>query len=234
MGSELDLFSGATNWKNYWFLIIKPLLGQSVLEVGAGIGANSKLFAACKVEKWVAIEPDISLVNQIKNDWQITKYPVNFEIHAIASSGLASDCKFDTILYIDVLEHIKNDRDELDLAAKLLKPGGRIIILSPAHNYLYSPFDHSIGHFRRYNKRTLSSVKPEGLRVESMHYLDSVGMLASLANRFVLKSATPTASQIQFWDKCIVPLSRILDRLVMKIIGKSIIGVFRLDNKRPP
>lgn len=230
-GCELDLFSGATNWKNYWFSIVKPLLGQSVLEVGAGIGATAKLFASCKVERWMAIEPDISLVNRIKLDSKYSKYPDNFEVQAIKSSSLTGGYKFDTILYIDVLEHIQDDKGELDQVAKLLKPGGRIIILSPAHNYLYTPFDRAIGHYRRYNKKALLSVKPEGTKVETIFYLDSLGMFASLGNKLLLKSEKPTETQIQFWDKRLVPMSRIVDRLVMNRIGKSIIGVFQLDSK---
>lgn len=231
-GSELDLFSGASNWKNYWSSIIKPLLGPSVLEIGAGIGATAKLFANCKVEKWMAIEPDISLVNRIKQDCKQSKYPDNFEVHAATSGTLSGDYKFDTILYIDVLEHIQDDKSELNHIARLLKSGGRIIILSPAHEYLYTPFDRAIGHFRRYNRKTILAVKPEGLRVESVFYLDSLGMLASLGNRLLLKSEKPTEGQIQFWDKRLVPVSRIMDKLVLNSIGKSIIGVFQLDCKK--
>ena len=230
-GSELDLFLLATNWKNYWFSIISPLIGQSVLEVGAGIGTTAKLFSDAKVKKWIAIEPDLSLVNRIKKDFEYTKYPNNFEIHAKTSKSFSSKYKFDTILYIDVLEHIKDDKDELDIISKLLIPGGRIIILSPAHNFLYSPFDLSIGHFRRYNRKSLLAVKPKGFKVEKIYYLDSVGMLASLGNKLFLKSKLPSTRQIQFWDKGLIPISCILDRLVLHMIGKTIIGVFQVDQK---
>jgi hypothetical protein len=60
--------------------------------------------------------------------------------------------------------------------------------------------------------------------------LDGVGLLASLANRIVLKSGAPTKSQIRFWDTCMVPLSRVVDPLLGYRVGKSIIGVWRLSN----
>ena len=230
-GAELDLFSGATNWKQYWSSIIKPFIGDSVLEVGAGIGANTKLFAACKFEKWIAIEPDCTLVNRVNKDCQHSKYPANFEIYAIKIEDVPSDCKFDTILYVDVLEHIQDDKKELEYAAKRLKSGGKIIILSPANDYLYTSFDRAIGHYRRYNKRTLLSIKPEGMKVDSIFYIDSIGMLASLGNKLLLKSERPTTSQIQFWDKCLVPMSRRIDKLILNRIGKSIIGIFQIDHK---
>ena len=59
---------------------------------------------------------------------------------------------FDCILYIDVLEHIEDDRAQIDAAARLVRGGGHVVILSPAHHWLFSEFDKSIGHFRRYNK----------------------------------------------------------------------------------
>ena len=59
--------------------------------------------------------------------------------------------KFETILYISVLEHIKDDKDEIDTALSKLKKGGYLIICVPAHNYMYSKFDKEIGHYRRYS-----------------------------------------------------------------------------------
>ncbi len=228
-GKELDLFSRATNWKKYWSSAIHPFLGQSILEVGAGIGATAKLFASCKVKRWVAIEPDSSLVERVKMDLPHSQYPNNYEIQAQKIHDLSSEYKFDTILYIDVLEHIKDDKTELDLVAKLLEPGGRIVILSPAHQYLFTAFDRALGHYRRHNTTTLLSVKPEGMRVESIFYIDSIGMLASLGNKLFLKSEIPTKNQIKIWDKCLVPVSRIVDRLTMNKIGKSIVAVFQLE-----
>ena len=228
-GSELDVFSGATNWKYYWSSAIKPFLGQTVLEVGAGIGGTAKLFANCKVKRWMALEPDASLTNRVKKDGDHSNYPDNFEIHAIRSNDLPRGCKYDTVLYIDVLEHIQDDKGELDFIARLLEPGGRIIILSPAYNYLYTPFDRAIGHYRRYNRTTLISIMPERMRVVRVFYLDSVGMLASLGNKLFLKSVMPTERQIQFWDKSLIPWSRIIDKLVMNRIGKSVVAVFQLD-----
>src|SRR6185503_3856669 len=118
---------------------------------------------------------------------------------------------FDTILYIDVLEHIEDDRRELERAACRLKPGGRIIVLSPAHGWLYSPFDKAIGHCRRYTTTMLRELTPPALRIEKAFYLDSVGLLASSANRLLLKQSMPRPKQLKVWDKLMVPCSRLLD-----------------------
>lgn len=230
-GAELELFSFAKNWKSYWFKEIKPLVGKSVLEVGAGIGETAKLFANQKIDRWIAIEPDIRLVKIIKENINISKYPTNYEIRPIKADQLFYYEKFDTILYIDVLEHIEDDRTELNNLLKHLNPDGRIIVLSPAYNFLYTNFDRSIGHYRRYNKKMLISIKPAKLQLEKLYYLDSVGMFASLGNKLFLKSAYPTIKQIQFWDKFLVQLSKLIDKIIFNKFGKSIIGVYKFEDR---
>ena len=116
---------------------------------------------------------------------------------------------------------------ELQRAAGLLNDQGRVIVLAPAHSFLFSPFDHQIGHYRRYDRRGLRAACPAELTIERMAYLDSVGMLASLANRLLLSQATPTLGQIQFWDSVLVRMSRFVDPFVFHRIGKSILAVMR-------
>jgi hypothetical protein len=146
------------------------------------------------------------------------------------SEVYASGQRFDTILYIDVLEHIHDDRAELRLAASCLRAGGGIVVLSPAHQWLFNAFDSSIGHFRRYNRRMLRNISPVGLYMEKVIYLDSVGMLASAANSIFLRQQMPTQGQLRFWDRYLVPASRVLDRLLLNSVGKSILAVWRLPD----
>ena len=229
VGKELDLFAEATNWKRYWGSHVSSLLGQRVLDVGAGIGATAKLLCSARQTSWVALEPDEELARRMREAQQIGELPRQCEIRRGLLADLPGDAKFDSILYIDVLEHIENDRDELVEAAKHLDVNGRVIALSPAHNRLFTPFDTAIGHFRRYDRALVDAVTPPGMVLERAFYLDSVGMLASLGNRLLLKASSPTAGQIQLWDKWMVPLSRVLDPLLAKRLGKSIIAVWRLN-----
>jgi SAM-dependent methyltransferase len=142
-------------------------------------------------------------------------------------ADLPAEPAFDAILYVDVLEHIEDDAAELERAAGRLKSGGRILVMSPAHPWLYSPFDAAIGHFRRYRRSDGRRLTPAGLRLDSAAYLDSVGLLASAANRLVLRSATPSLAQILLWDRWMVPISRLIDPLLGFNLGKSILFVWR-------
>jgi hypothetical protein len=134
--------------------------------------------------------------------------------------------RFDAILYIDVLEHIEDDRREAERAAALLSQGGSLIVLSPAFPLLYSEFDRALGHFRRYTRRSLAAVMPPTLTRRRLEYLDSVGFLASLGNRLLLKQELPTARQIALWDRVMVPASRVVDPVLARGFGRSVLAVY--------
>ena len=226
-GSELELFEKAENWKAYYRNLIKDYLGQEVLEVGAGIGATTRMLCSRKQTRWLCLEPDPAMADRLKSLIDTHELPSNSQVKIGVVADLQPQEMFDTIIYIDVLEHIDNDREELETSCTHLKPGGFLVVLSPAHQSLYTPFDEAIGHHRRYNKQSLSAVIPASLERIELKYLDSVGAIASLGNRFVLKSNLPSARQLAVWDKLMIPLSRVVDPLLGYRAGKSIIGVWR-------
>jgi SAM-dependent methyltransferase len=228
-GTELDLFLAARNWKAYWSRRLRPHLGETVLEVGAGFGSNTPLLFGPAQKRWVCLEPDASLAARIPG--HLKKYPWAGQIETRV--GTLNDVPpvetFDTLLYIDVLEHIEDDRAEMRAALQRLKPGGRIIVLSPAHPWLFTPFDQAIGHYRRYTKSSLRDCTPPGARLVELDYLDSMGLLASGANRLLLQQSMPTARQIQFWDRWLVTTSRVLDPLLGFCVGKTVTGIWAKD-----
>jgi SAM-dependent methyltransferase len=226
-GSELELFSRALNWKSYWGSLVRPYVGSTVLDVGAGIGATAQLLCGSSQLKWIALEPDPKLAEEIARRQRAGTVPATCAIKVGTVSDLSNEEKFDSILYIDVLEHIEDDHGEFCRSAEHLRPGGHLIVLAPAHQFLFSPFDKSVGHCRRYDKRSMGALEGSDLDRVRIDYLDSVGMLASLANRLLLKSGMPTNSQIALWDKMMVRPSRFLDGFFGHVLGKSILGVWR-------
>jgi SAM-dependent methyltransferase len=227
VGSELDLFAAALRWKAYWSRRIGPYLRGDTLEAGAGIGSNTRFLSAGASGRWVCLEPDAKLLARLDQNLKAMGGDRNYESFCGALKDMREDETFDTILYIDVLEHIEDDASELALAAGRLRPGGRVIVLSPAHQFLYTPFDAAIGHFRRYNRSSLRKISPPALKLEAMFYLDSCGVAASAANRLLLRQSMPTQEQIGVWDKWIIPVSRMIDPVLRYSIGKSIVGVWR-------
>jgi SAM-dependent methyltransferase len=217
------------NWKQYWYNSVQQFVKGDLLEVGAGIGINTNLILQnCKtITSLIAIEPDALLSCQIKGNINANKSNADVKIHTGYLSDLDVSQKFDTIIYIDVIEHIENDKEEMLKAKDHLKDGGHLIILVPAYNFLFSPFDKAIGHFRRYNKRMLLHSVPNDLKNLELFYLDSLGACASLVNKLFLKQSYPTKVQIQKWDNLIVPSSKVVDKILFNSIGKSLIGVWR-------
>lgn len=221
VGGELELFRNATNWKAYWHSQLRPYISGDVLEVGAGIGSNVLLIRET-AQTYTGVEPDPELCKQLD---LASEFDNNCTAHAGTIDSLDSKARYDTILYIDVLEHIEEDAQELQKARDKLKPNGRILVLCPAYQFLYSPFDQSVGHFRRYNQRSLSNITPDGVAIERTLYLDAAGCLASMANKYILRSDLPSRKQVLFWDRVIVPVSKIIDPLIGYRFGKTVIQV---------
>ncbi len=226
-GRELELFALARNWKRYFRRCLARWIRGDVLEVGCGIGATTRVLCAAGLRSWVCLEPDGRLLEEFRRTLGVEPLPLDPQLVEGTVEQLALKESFDTILYIDVLEHIADDHAELAQAAARLRAGGRLVVLSPAHQSLFTPFDRAVGHFRRYNRASLRKLTPAQTTVECMFYLDSAGMLASLANRWLLRAAEPSQGQILFWDRCLVPLSRWLDPFCAYRLGKSVVGVWR-------
>ena len=226
IGQELDLFSNARNWKRYFAGQLRPYIRGRVLEAGAGMGVNAPYLWNEQVTAWTFLEPDARLLDQVDKNAALPGLRNARRINGTTSSFDAHE-RFDTILYLDVIEHIEDAKSELRRAYELLAPGGHLVILVPAFNYLYSPFDKAIGHFRRYDKSILGEeLPPELVRVRT-RYLDSLAFFMSLANKWFLTQSSPTLKQVLFWDRVIVPLSHISDPLMLWSFGKSLISVSR-------
>jgi len=135
--------------------------------------------------------------------------------------------KFDTVVYINVLEHIENDGAELATAYAAMKPGGHLILFVPALDWLYSDHDREIGHFRRYTKRGLASLVEEaGFTVVTAKYFDVAGIIPWYLN-FVLLRNSIGAKSVAIYDNVVVPLMRRVESAIPPPIGKNVLLIGR-------
>ena len=229
VGIELDLFAQVTNWNAYIEREIGSYIKGHVLEVGAGIGGITRNFFTGREISWTCLEPNKDLFQRLTKSMEQLFFNKNKFPKAIRGNidNPALKRKYDTILYIDVLEHIENDEFEMIKAARKLKKNGCLVVLAPAYQFLYSPFDVKIGHFRRYHRKRLTAIRPADTKLLRVRYLDSVGCLASLGNKIILRAGMPTKNQINLWDRWMIPLSRIFDSAFGYKIGKSIYIVWQ-------
>ena len=224
-GEELEYFKYAKNWKKYWSVHLRKEINGVGAEIGSGLSTNLEYIFSDKFKKFYCIEPDKknhSLakkrdISEFKNKIEF----INSDIEWITTNSM------DIIFYIDVLEHIENDRLEVELINSKLKVGGYLCILVPAHQFLYSNFDKAIGHYRRYNKRTLATLRPHNFIEERMYYLDSIGLFAAILNKYFFKQDLPSQRTILLWDNYFIPISKFLDKLLNYSLGKSLICIWK-------
>jgi len=220
-GTELDNFDKATFWRKYIYSKIKKFIKGDVLEVGAGIGSFTNNYKHI-ANKLTLSEVDPHNLEVIKKKFSETKF------HFTSKFTKDLNEKFDTIMYLNVLEHIKNDKNEISHAFKKLNKDGFLIILVPAHNELYSKFDEAVGHFKRYEMNFFKKIEIENSITHKLIYLDAMGYFLYYLNKFFFKEEVyPSKLKILIWDKFFTPITFILDKVLMHTFGKNILYIIQ-------
>ena len=225
-GYELDYFDSAYNFRNYQLKLIKKFLIGNLAEVGPGKGEFLNYY-----KKYLSsirlIEPDKKLFAYLKKKHKNKDKKIKFENKTINN---IKD-KFQTIIYFDVLEHIKNDLKEVQNAKKRLKKNGYLIFSVPAYQIFYNEFDKSVGHFKRYNKKDFKIISLKtNLKIKKLFYYDSFGLLLLILNKFFNFSNKNLKNKIRIWN-FFIPLSRFIDLVTFNKFGKSLICIFKNDKK---
>lgn len=219
-GKELENFDLANVWRKYVYLQIKSFLKNNILEVGAGIGSFTKNYKD-NFKNILLIEPD-------KNNFLYLKKNIkNKNIKVLNVSIKRIKKKFNAILYMNVIEHIKDDKKEINIAINKLHKNGFLIILVPAHQKLYTSFDKAVGHHRRYSKKFFKK-KFKNSKLEKLVFLDFFGFFLYFFNNFFFKKEIyPSKIKIIIWDKIFTPITIIIDFLIGYKIGKNILCIYK-------
>lgn len=219
-GKDLEAMGFARNYHRWIRDVLRPHLGRGIGEVGAGAGDFTALLLDTNPERVVAWEPSANLhpdlFSRFRNDPRVTVLPERFSPPAE---------KLDTMCYINVLEHIEDDRGELELAREGLRPGGRLCLFVPALGWLYGEQDRRVGHFRRYGRRALRGLLADaGFRLIEDRWFDIAGILPWwVAFRLLRRSVTPGA--VGSYDRLVVPVMRRVESLVHPPVGKNLLAV---------
>lgn len=219
-GQELETFDKAKIFQKYIFLKIKKYFKNNIFEVGAGLGSFSK--------EYLNNFKDVHLSDLDKYNYEKLKKKFSDQGIKISQEKIQdTDLSYNTIVYLNVLEHIKKDIDEINIASTKLNPGGKLIILVPAHQNLYSKFDEAVGHCKRYDIDFFKKINNPNLKLKKLIYLDMLGYLLYFLNRlFFREEVYPSQNKILIWDKIFIPLTIILDFLFFYKFGKNILCVY--------
>jgi SAM-dependent methyltransferase len=228
-GAEtLEIMAAAPRFNAWQHDVIAPFVGRRVLEVGSGIGNLSAHLLAREPEHLVLTDLDPWYREQLRR--RFASRP-NVRVDALRLPDPAARERFggdrlDTVIALNVVEHIEQDVGALQSMAEMLEPGrpGRVVILVPAMEGLYGELDRELGHFRRYTRRSLTrALELAGLRAERMLWFNRAGVPGWWFNGRVRRAKRIPLDQLKAFDS-LVPLLR-LERFVPLPFGQSLIAV---------
>jgi len=230
VGKDLEAMDFAVNYHRWIFALMKPFLGKHLVEVGAGTGAFSELLLEIVPETLSLIEPsamfeslEANLAKRNSAGTEIRAFP---NIFAEVAAEIQTEQSPDSIIYINVLEHIEDDRLELEIVHRTLRQSGRVFVFVPALPMLFSEFDKQIGHFRRYRKAELAQkIRAAGFRILLSRYFDAAGILPWLVKYRLLKSLTVEIGAVHLYDKLVVPVAKPIESFLPMPLGKNLLFV---------
>jgi 2-polyprenyl-3-methyl-5-hydroxy-6-metoxy-1,4-benzoquinol methylase len=223
---DLETMQEARRYADHVFRLVRPFIGARVLEVGSGIGTMTTRLVDT-ADFVLGIEPNPNCVSRIheamRNHPRFTLRTNHFEECDLAElAGL----RFDSILCVNVLEHIEDDVSALKAFKQILVPEGRVLIFVPAVQAAYGPLDAELGHHRRYSKRTLRAVfDAAGLDLVRLRYTNPIGLAGWMYNAHVSKSRAHSLAQVKLFETLVAPWALPLERVLPPPVGLSLIAV---------
>lgn len=211
----LHVLDEATNYNALLLdLILRSADGRRrMLDFGAGIGTFSKLLRNRGIDV-TCVEPDAHLADALSRE----RFTVFRDLDQLP------DGSFEFIFTLNVLEHIENDQTTVCHLADKLTSGGRLLVYVPAFELLWTSLDDKVKHYRRYRRTELEQLtRATTLSVLETRYADSLGFFATLGFKlFGNKSGDLTSRAVRLYDCYLVPASRVLDRLLGRVLGKNV------------
>jgi SAM-dependent methyltransferase len=219
LAEALDNLDGADNYAAWICDMAEPFLGPTVLEIGAGHGTMTQLLIR-KQHAVVASELSERCIGVLQD--RFAGEPSVSVLHGDIGAAEAG-APYDSVLMINVLEHIEDSGGALRQIAGLLKPGGSLVVWVPAFDLLYSEFDRKIGHHRRYRRRQLQAeLDGAGLETRDIRYANMAGAFGWLLVARILKR-TPTGGRpVEIHDRWILPVTRRVESTVRAPFGQSL------------
>jgi SAM-dependent methyltransferase len=216
----------ARNYRRYERDVIAPFVGSSMLEIGSGLGDFSAQFLP-RLARLVVSDSDPYCVGQLTKRYVDDRSVQVLELVLPADIPLSEPV--DTVVAMNVLEHIVDDVAALRCLARVTRPGGRIVLWVPGYPQLYGDFDRKVGHVRRYTPKTMqAAVTAAGLSIDTLR---PINMLGGIAWWFAVRRAGvgyPNPRVVRVYDRLVVPATRFIERFVRPPFGQTVFCVARV------
>lgn len=218
--TTLQITSKANHYNQWLYSIMLPYLGKNILEIGCGIGTFTKTLlkngfvtALDRNKRYLAIVRRTIRSDKLKitlGNIEKVKFP---------------SMKYDSIVCLNVLEHLKNDKKAFSNIFYSLKDGGIFIVLVPAQKSLFGKLDENLGHYRRYDKHTLSRLLTDaGFEIKKIRYVNLLGAIGWFINSRLLRKKSLSSNQIGIFEIISVPFL-FLEKIIELPLGLSVFAV---------
>jgi SAM-dependent methyltransferase len=228
-GRDLEAMDFAENYHEWIWQMFSPFAGDDIVEVGAGSGSFSKLILGSRPASLSMVEPsgmfDLleSNLAEEKTESVLRFFNTTF---SEAAGEIADGGRPDTVVYVNVLEHVDDDEGELKTVYETLRSGGHVCIFVPAMPALFSRYDRHLGHFRRYKLAELKAkCERAGFKIALARRMDLPGVLPWFLKYRVLRSMSMESWAVQLYDRAVVPVTKRVEQIVHPPLGKNVIVV---------
>lgn len=225
-GSELEAMVEAQNYYRWILRLSSPYVGKKVMEVGAGVGNfAASLLEQSSIDRLVLVEPAANLLGRLQE-----RFISDARVQIVEGElGVCNDAdKLDTLIAVNVIEHVEDDARFLKQAFDLLTPGGAVVLFAPALQFLYGSLDAAFDHFRRYSRsRMVALLRQAGFRVERTSYLNFAGIFSWLLAGKVFRQETLKPAQVRFYDRYVIPVVSTLEGICEPPLGQNLLAIGR-------
>ena len=230
-GRELEAMDEARNYHLWILRVFEPFLGAHLVEVGAGVGSFSKLILSRHdCQSLALVEPSRTQYEQLAIHSRSLATRARLELYNTTFAEAAPIIKArqvpDSVIYVNVLEHIADDEAELATIRQTLSDGGHALIFVPALPWLYGAFDQHVGHFRRYKKSELEEkLRRAGFEIVKTSYFDFPGIAPWLIKYCLLRSQSMEPAAVRLYDRLVVPVVSRMELRLPPPIGKNLLAI---------
>lgn len=218
---DQQLMQAARRYFAWQARLVRRELGRRVVEVGCGVGNFTRHLL--DRELVVALDIEAACVAQLEHRPNVIAKQLDVADPAFVE---LREHAVDSIVCLNVLEHVCDDLGALKNMAAILPAGGRAVLIVPAFEALYGPIDRNLGHYRRYSKKGMRELAGSaGFTVKALRYMNSVGCIGWWINARVMKRTAQSEGQIRVFDRVVVPVLERVEGWMEPPFGQSLFVV---------
>jgi ubiquinone/menaquinone biosynthesis C-methylase UbiE len=224
----LEGLATAVNHRRWFVELALPFLGDDPIEIGSGLGDYALAWAPY-FSRFTATEADpdrlVALKERLSGHDTVHIRQMLLPTEEVNThSGAVS---------YNVLEHIEDHVGALRSMARLVRPGGRIVLIVPAFPFAMSPVDIATGHVRRYTKKSMRNALTEaGLTIERLEYLNALGLIGYYLATSVFRLIPKEGPMVKLYDRFVLPVTRAAERVMKPPFGQSVYAVARVPETK--